>query len=65
MGCMRRMPRISVGSIASVAHPAWRKIKNIDSGAFRKLTEWPGRDVLSDETHLTGAKSSLWKKRAR
>ncbi len=31
----------------------------------RKLTEWPDRDVLSDETHLTGAKSSLWKKRAR
>ena len=31
----------------------------------RKLTEWPDRDVLSDETHLTGAKSSLCKKRAR
>ena len=37
MGCMRRMPRISVGSFASVAHPAWRKIKNIDSGVFRRF----------------------------
>ena len=36
---MRRMPRISVGSFASVAHPAWRKtnLQNIDSGLFRRL----------------------------
>ena len=39
MGCMRRMPRISVGSFASVAHPAWRKtnLQNIDSGLFRRF----------------------------
>ena len=35
---MRRMPRISVGSFASVAHPAWRRqIKNIDSELFRRF----------------------------